>query len=99
MAEQKANADAKAKAGAEDEGTLENKVLPQDAPKPPGDVRVRRVAKERRKGPFVKYVGPASHREIDATAWKSLQIELKDDTVTSTWNVANDKMLEADNFS
>jgi hypothetical protein len=75
-----------------------NKTLPPDAQKPPGDVR-RRVERKKRTGPFIKYVGPASHRIIRPHQWGTLQIDLKDKEATHTWNVANDKMIEADKFS
>lgn len=75
-----------------------NKPLPKNAPKPPGDVR-RSGKSAKRTGPFVKYVGNASHRKITPPQWKSLDIELKDDTVTHTWSVSNDKMLESEQFS
>jgi hypothetical protein len=93
MTEQK-----EAKTEAKAETKAENKRLPEGAPKPPGDVR-RRVERKKRTGPFVKYVGPASHRSINPTQWNTLQIELNDDEATHVWNVANDKMLEADLFS
>lgn len=69
-----------------------------ESQRPPGDLR-RRVRKERREGPFVKYVGSAAKRDIDPPAWKSLNIELKDESATHEWNVANDKMVEANNFT
>lgn len=75
-----------------------NKPLPKSAPKPPGDVR-RRSQRPKREGPFVKYVGRASHRKITAPQWKSLDIELHDDKATHTWSVANDKMIESSEFS
>lgn len=75
-----------------------NKVLPANAQRPPGDVR-RRVAKRRREGPFVKYVGPVSHRMIRPEQWASLGIELKDKTATHVWSVNNDKMIESSEFS
>jgi hypothetical protein len=75
-----------------------NKTLPPNAPKPPGDAR-RGTARKQRKGPFVKYVGPASHRTINPAAWKTLQIPLKQDDATHTWSVANDKMIESANFT
>lgn len=76
----------------------ENKVIPEGAEKPPGDIR-RRVEKKKRTGPFVKYVGPASDRKIAPPSWKSLAITLKDPNAEHVWNVANDMMLEASNFS
>lgn len=78
--------------------------LPVSA-RPPGDLR-RRGKKEKRKGPFVKYVGAAALRRITPAQWNSLAIDLKkvgdgDDArvVESTWSVANDKILEASKFS
>jgi hypothetical protein len=75
-----------------------NKPLPKNAPQPPGDVR-RRSSKPKRQGPFVKYVGRASHRKITAPQWKSLGIELKDEKAEHVWSVANDKMIESEKFS
>jgi hypothetical protein len=75
-----------------------NKPLPANAPKPPGDIR-RRAPKPTRKGPFVKYVGDASHRKITPAQWKTLGIGLHDDVATHTWSVANDKMIESSEFS
>jgi hypothetical protein len=80
------------------ESKPENKPLPKDAPKPPGDIR-RRSPKPKRQGPFVKYVGHASHRKITPAQWKSLGIDLQDDTVTHIWSVANEKMIESSEFS
>ncbi len=83
---------------------------PQDDPKaknagvlteeqrPPGDLR-RRVGTSRRKGPFVKYVGPAAIRRITSAQWKSLGIDLKGDAVETNWDVSNDKLVEASKFS
>lgn len=79
-------------------GTSKNKVMPANTPRPPGDVR-RRVPKKRREGPFVKYVGPVSHRMIRPQQWASLGIELKDKTATHVWSVNNDKMIESSQFS
>ena len=76
----------------------ENKPLAPGAPKPPGDIR-RSGKSTKRTGPFVKYVGNASHRKITPAQWKSLAIELHDDTVTHIWSIANDKMIESSEFS
>jgi hypothetical protein len=76
----------------------ENKPLPKGAPQPPGDIR-RRSPKPKREGPFVKYVGRASHRKITPAQWKTLDIELHDDKATHTWSVGNDKMIESSEFS
>lgn len=75
-----------------------NKPMPADAERPPGDVR-RRVAKKTRTGPFVKYVGPVSHRMIRPEQWKSLGIDLKDDKATHVWSANNEKMIESSEFS
>jgi hypothetical protein len=80
------------------EAKQENKPLPKDAPKPPGDLR-RRSNKPKRQGPFVKYVGRASHRKITPAQWGSLGIELHDPKATHQWSVANDKMIESSEFS
>lgn len=98
MAEQKAAAEDKVDPKAEGEGKVVNKVLPRSAPLPPGDIR-RSQRKTSRKGPFIKYVGPVAHREISGTDWGTLQIPLKDKDAKHVWNVANDKMVEADQFS
>lgn len=76
----------------------ENRSTLPESKRPPGDVR-RRKAGPKRKGPFVKYVGSAAIRSIGPAAWKSLNIELKDDGATHSWNLKNDKMVEAENFS
>jgi len=60
--------------------------------KPPGDVR-RRAPKKVVKGPFVKYVGDASHRIIRPPQWKQLGVQLKDEGATHVWSVANNKMI------
>jgi hypothetical protein len=65
--------------------------------KPPGDVR-RRAPKKQAKGPFVKYVGDASHRIIRPPQWRSLGIDVKDDT-THVWSVQNDKLIPSEQFS
>jgi hypothetical protein len=95
MAETKAET---AKSEAKTESKVEaNKILPPGQ-QPPGDIR-RRVPKKQRKGPFVKYVGVASHRQISAADWKTLSIPLRDDGATHTWSVANDKMVESSAFT
>ena len=68
--------------------------------RPPGDLR-RRTRREKRKGPFVKYVGSAAQRKINFTHWKSLGIDLDDNKrgVDDVWDVSNDKMIEAAKFN
>lgn len=80
------------------EQKTENKVLPPDAEKPPGDIR-RRTKKAVRKGPFVKYVGMAAQREITAADWATLDIEIRDKKANHVWSIKNDKLIEADKFS
>lgn len=76
----------------------QNRSLPPGTPRPPGDLR-RRVARKQRTGPFVKFVGSASHRIIRPEQWGELNVELKNAKATHTWNVDNDKMIEASEFS
>jgi hypothetical protein len=76
----------------------ENKPLPKSASRPPGDIR-RRSKAPKRTGPFVKYVGNASHRKITPAQWGSLAIQLKDNRATHIWSVANDKMIESAQFT
>jgi hypothetical protein len=104
-AQQKAAAEQKAEEQtAEEQKAVEkpvsggNRVLAPDAQRPPGDIR-RRTDRKKRTGPFIKYVGAASHRIIRPYQWATLQIPLKDKEATHTWNVANDKMIEADKFT
>lgn len=66
--------------------------------RPPGDLR-RRSNKDKRKGPFVKYVGSAAIRQITAPQWRSLGIKLQDEKAEHAWTVGNDKMIEAEKFS
>lgn len=75
-----------------------NKAIPKDAQLPPGDIR-RKTRRERRSGPFVKYVGAAAVRTINPTQWHTLAVPLKSDTATHTWSFENDKMIEAAHFS
>lgn len=79
-----------------------NKIIRQA---PPGSRRARGVTKARRKGPFVQYVGDASKRTIYPHDWKTLsgvgvEPKSKDEGFnTDTWDVKNDKILEASLFS
>lgn len=66
--------------------------------RPPGDLR-RRTGTNKRKGPFVKYVGSAALRKITSPQWRSLGKAFKDISDESVWSVKNDKMIEAENFS
>lgn len=86
-------------AGKAEQPKQENKPLPKNAPQPPGDIRRRSGKASSRTGPFVKYVGRASHRKITPAQWGSLSIPLKDDGATSVWSVANDKMIESEQFT
>lgn len=81
-----------------------NPRLTPDMPQPPGVVeRRRRVPKKQRKGPFVKYVGAASHRRIHPHQWKILGVDVKQDkdknVVGHEWSPANDYMVESDQFT
>ena len=82
-------------------GTTARNVLTEGMPQPPSVVarRRRRVERAARKGPFVKYVGSASHRTIRPSDWKSLGITLKDAEATHEWNTKNDYMIESKSFS
>src|SRR6516164_2008941 len=66
--------------------------------KPPGDVR-RRAPKALPQGPFVKYVGDASHRIIRPPQWRALGVQTKKADATHVWSVANNKMLPVAEFS
>lgn len=76
-------------------------VLTEDMPQPPGvrERRARRVAKKKRKGPFVKYVGGASQRIITCVSWKTLAIPLKDNNANHVWDMKNDFMIECAEFT
>lgn len=100
MTDTKAKAEAAAQAPAPAESKVRN-VLTEGMPQPPGVVarRARRAQRAARKGPFVKYVGAASHRIIRASEWKSLGIDLKSKDATHEWNHKNDYLIESDQFS
>lgn len=65
----------------------------------PAGSRRRRAAKERRQGPFIKYVGDASTRSIRPADWRSLGIAATNAKQPDVWNIANDKMIESSKFS
>lgn len=69
--------------------------------KAPAGSRRAGAAGKRRVGPFVKYVGEASHRTISAPDWASLP-GMKPPNGgyrDSTWEPKNDKMIECAAFS
>lgn len=108
MADSKATGKAAdtSKAEGANEGAGESrKVLTEGMIQPPGVIeRKRRVRRERRKGPFVKYVGAASHRTITPTEWKATAGVGKDNLgknpdTTHAWTTKNDYMIESDQFS
>lgn len=79
-------------------------VLTEGMPTPPGlrDRRARRAARKTRKGPFVKYVGAASHRVIRPADWGSLGFTPKDKESghqTFSWGPKNDYMVESSKFT
>lgn len=79
-------------------------VLTDGMPQPPGarERRSRRVARKRRQGPFVKYVGQASHRVITPTDWRQLGFTPKDKETghqTFEWTPKNDFMIESAKFT
>lgn len=79
-------------------------VLTAGMPQPPGVQarRNRRVARKERKGPFVKYVGAASHRIIRPSDWGSLGFKPKDKDAghqTFVWDPRNDYMVESSKFT
>jgi len=99
-ADRKAEAEAKADAQSSPPPQGENRTnMPADQ-RPPGDLR-RRTRREKRKGPFVKYVGSAAERHITPAQWKSVPVKLEDDKTnrTDVWAVGNDKMVEASKFN
>ena len=81
-----------------DSPQVKSKPLPANAPKPPGDIR-RSGKATKRTGPFVKYVGRASHRKITPAQWRALGAGFLEAKGGHTWSVANDKMIESAEFS
>lgn len=78
--------------------------LTEGMPTPPGlrARRARRSARKTRKGPFVKYVGAASHRIIRPHDWAQLGFTPKDKDaghLTFTWDPKNDYMVESAKFT
>jgi hypothetical protein len=76
--------------------------LTDDMPQPPGSARrSRRVAKKRRTGPFVKYVGHAAQRTISPAEWKTLAHDNvpKDGYQFNSWDMKNDYIIESDKFT
>lgn len=74
--------------------------LTDGVPTPPGvkERRARRVERKRRQGPFVKYVGQASHRIISPADWKQLGFKpaSKDESLNGIeWNPKNDYLVES----
>lgn len=55
----------------------------------------------KRKGPFVKYVGEASHRKISSSDWASVpgMAPPSGGYQTNLWEPKNDKMIESAHFS
>jgi hypothetical protein len=100
-------ADQKTEAGQQEPVRTPNPPLTPDMPQPPGVLeRKRRVPREKRKGPFVKYVGAASHRRIHGHHWKSLAIEAtksgekgQESVDSHEWSVKNDFMIESSKFT
>lgn len=71
---------------------------------PPGvkERRSRRVKRERRQGPFIKYVGHAAHRVIRAADWRSLGFTGKppeNGYADTTWGLKNDFLVESNKFT
>lgn len=67
--------------------------------KPPVEKEPRRIG-ERRKGPFIKYVGPAARRVIRPHHWKmKVDDRVKDAEATHEWSVKNDKLVPMSEFS
>lgn len=92
------------------EGTVEapaagrsSNVLTEGMPTPPGvrERRSRRSARKRRQGPFVKYVGAASHRVIRPSDWATLGMteKVQDPQRTDTWGINNDYLIEVSKFT
>jgi hypothetical protein len=79
-------------------------VLTAGMPQPPGVQarRSRRSRRQERRGPFVKYVGNASHRVIRAADWGQLGFPPKDEKAGHQeflWGPKNDYMIESSKFT
>lgn len=79
-------------------------VLTEGMPQPPGvrERRARRARRQERQGPFVKYVGDASHRVIRAADWAQLGFEPKSKDAGHQeflWGPKNDYMVESSKFT
>lgn len=77
-------------------------VLTAGMVQPPGvQERRRRKARKERTGPFIKYVGNASHRVIRAADWGALGFDSKDEKnkLEVLWGPKNDYMVESSKFS
>lgn len=73
-------------------------VLTEDMPQPAASRR--RAKAKARKGPFVKYVGGASHRVIRASDWGQLGFEPKGEVHQEfLWSPQNDYMIESAKFT
>lgn len=77
----------------------------QIAPPPDAIVPRRRVqgSDRRQDGPFVQYVGEASHRIIRPHQWKATKgvgpDNLKNPNATHTWSHKNEKVIPSSEFS
>lgn len=105
-ASQSAVADAIASetSGVSDSAPQARNVLTDSLPQPPGvqQRRARRAKSKERKGPFVKYVGNASHRVIRAADWGQLGFTPKDKDKGHQeflWSPANDYLVESAQFT
>jgi len=85
------------------DATKSRNVLTENMPQPPRVAgRRRRVERKQRQGPFVKYVGAASHRVIRPSDWGSLAFTPKDAKAghqTFEWSPKNDYLVESDQFT
>ena len=101
-----ANAEADSSASITDTvgNSASRNVLTDGHPTPPGlqERRSRRTRRKERTGPFVKYVGSASHRVIRPSDWGQLGFKPKDEKVGHMeflWNPKNDFLIESSKFT